>query len=107
MAIVYDSLSSSSLCGARLVASLSVLETLSTLILSAPRLLTLAVLLALSSCLLTVLLGLTLCLLGGYSLKQVGGVLGVGTIITAFFMGPLIGFFNRRAAEPFLRGRGA
>ena len=54
-----------------------------------------------------VLLGLTLCLLGGYSLKQVGSVLGVGTIITAFFMGPLIGFFNRRAAEPFLRGRGA
>ena len=61
MAMVYDSLSSSSLCGARLVASLSVLETLSTLILSAPRLLALAVLLALSSCLLTVLLGLTFC----------------------------------------------
>lgn len=53
-----------------------------------------------------VLLGLLLCLLGGYSLRQVGGVLGVGTIITAFFMGPLIGFFNRRAAEPFLYGRG-
>ena len=56
--------------------------------------------------LICVLLGLLLCLLGGYSLRQVGGVLGVGTIITAFFMGPLIGFFNRRAAEPFLYGRG-
>ena len=51
-----------------------------------------------------VLLGLLLCLLAGYSMKQVGGVLGVGTIITAFFMGPLISFFKRRAAEPFLYG---
>jgi len=27
---------------------------------------------------------------------------GVGTIITAFFMGPLISFFNHKVAEPFL-----
>lgn len=33
---------------------------------------------------------------------------GAGTIITAFFMGPLISFFNRTMAEPFLFGeRGA
>lgn len=30
---------------------------------------------------------------------------GVGTIITAFFMGPLIAFFNRHVAEPMLYGR--
>ena len=33
------------------------------------------------------------------------GFLGVGTIITAFFMGPLIAFFNRRVAESMLYGR--
>jgi uncharacterized membrane protein YczE len=27
---------------------------------------------------------------------------GIGTIITAFFMGPLISFFNHNVAEPFL-----
>lgn len=27
---------------------------------------------------------------------------GIGTLITAFFMGPLIDFFNRKIAEPFL-----
>ncbi len=30
---------------------------------------------------------------------------GVGTIITAFFMGPLIAFFNKKVAEPFLYGK--
>ncbi len=30
---------------------------------------------------------------------------GVGTIITAFFMGPLISFFNRTIAEPLLYGK--
>lgn len=30
---------------------------------------------------------------------------GVGTIITAFFMGPLIGFFRKKVAEPFLYGK--
>lgn len=34
-----------------------------------------------------------------------GKLPGVGTIITAFFMGPLITFFNNRVAEPFLFGR--
>ncbi len=31
--------------------------------------------------------------------------IGPGTIITALFMGPLIAFFRRTAAEPFRRGR--
>lgn len=30
---------------------------------------------------------------------------GVGTLITAFFMGPLIEFFNHRFSEPFLAGQ--
>lgn len=30
---------------------------------------------------------------------------GVGTIITAFFMGPLIAYFNRTIAEPMLNGK--
>lgn len=39
------------------------------------------------------------CVIVGFFL---GGVVGVGTIITAFFMGPLIDFFNKKVAEPFL-----
>lgn len=33
-----------------------------------------------------------------------GKLPGLGTLITAFFMGPLITIFNRIAAEPFLNG---
>lgn len=36
--------------------------------------------------------------------KELFASVGVGTIITAFFMGPLIDFFNKRVAEPFLYG---
>lgn len=39
------------------------------------------------------------CVIVGFFL---GGVVGVGTIITAFFMGPLIDFFNKKVSEPFL-----
>lgn len=49
-----------------------------------------------------VILGVLLLVLGG---ENWGGVLeeaGIGTIITAFFMGPLIDFFNRKVAVPFL-----
>lgn len=49
-----------------------------------------------------VALGVTLCLLGGYSLGRVGQEVNIGTIITAFFMGPLIDVFNRKVALPFL-----
>ena len=31
-----------------------------------------------------------------------GATVGVGTLVTALFMGPLIDFFNRRVARPFL-----
>ncbi len=48
-----------------------------------------------------VLGGALLCLAGGV---KVSGVVGLGTVITAFFMGPLIDFFNRKVAQPFLHG---
>lgn len=31
-----------------------------------------------------------------------GAVVGAGTLVTAFFMGPLIEFFNRTVARSFL-----
>ena len=34
-----------------------------------------------------------------------GKLPGIGTIITAFFMGPMITFFNTKVAEPFLYGK--
>ena len=50
-----------------------------------------------------VLLGLVLFLLGGGAWKDVPAFIGIGTILTAFFMGPLIDFFNRKLAPPMLR----
>ena len=52
--------------------------------------------------LICVLGGISLCLLGGSSAEEVGGVVGIGTIITSFFMGPLIDYFNVHVAQPFL-----
>ncbi len=52
--------------------------------------------------LICVLSGTALCLFSGMSWQEVFGVVGIGTIITAFFMGPLIDFFNVHAARPFL-----
>lgn len=34
-----------------------------------------------------------------------GAIVGVGTLVTAFFMGPLIDFFNVHVARPFLYGK--
>lgn len=51
-----------------------------------------------------VVLGVALFLGSGRSVSGLGEVIGVGTIITAFFMGPLIEFFNVHAAQPFLYG---
>lgn len=42
------------------------------------------------------------CTLTGYLL---GATVGVGTLITAFFMGPIIAFFNKTVAIPFRYGR--
>lgn len=49
-----------------------------------------------------VILGITLFLMSGEPLIKVPTIVGVGTIITAFFMGPLIEFFNVNIARPFL-----
>ena len=54
-----------------------------------------------------VVLGIALFLLSGEELIKVPTIVGVGTIITAFFMGPLIEFFNIKIARPFLnKGKG-
>ncbi|MCR5688052.1 MAG: hypothetical protein K6G58_08530 [Lachnospiraceae bacterium] len=52
-----------------------------------------------------VLLGCALFLLSGGEAAQIPTIAGVGTIITAFFMGPLIEFFNVNIARPVLRGK--
>lgn len=44
--------------------------------------------------LICVALGVSLCLLAHMSWDEIGAVVGIGTIITAFFMGPLISFFS-------------
>ena len=50
-----------------------------------------------------VVLGAALFLLGGGKISAIPAFIGVGTILTAFFMGPLIDFFNRRVSAPFLQ----
>ena len=49
-----------------------------------------------------VALGVGLFLLSGGSLAQIPAIAGIGTVITAFFMGPLIQFFCDRVAKPLL-----
>ena len=49
-----------------------------------------------------VIAGTVLFLLGGGSWSEIPTVAGVGTIITAFFMGPLIEFFNEKISRPLL-----
>ncbi len=51
-----------------------------------------------------VVCGCLLFLLGGGALRDVPSIIGVGTIATAFCMGPLIDFFNRTVAVPLLHG---
>ncbi len=52
-----------------------------------------------------VILGIAAFLAGGGTWSGVPEFVGVGTIITAFFMGPLIEFFNIHIARPLLKGR--
>ena len=52
-----------------------------------------------------IIIGIALYLLGGGQLAMVPTFVGVGTIITAFFMGPLIEYFNDKFARPFLNGK--
>lgn len=49
-----------------------------------------------------VIVGCVLFLIGGGTWSEIPTIAGIGTIITAFFMGPLIDFFNRTVAIPFL-----
>ncbi|MBO6297353.1 MAG: hypothetical protein J6N53_00790 [Lachnospiraceae bacterium] len=52
-----------------------------------------------------VILGVALFLLAGGELAQIPTIAGIGTIITAFFMGPLIEFFNVHVARPVCNKR--
>ena len=49
-----------------------------------------------------VILGCVLFLMAGGTIGQIPTIAGIGTIITAFFMGPLIEFFNVHIARPIL-----
>lgn len=49
-----------------------------------------------------VVAGAILFLIAGGKVLQIPTIIGVGTIITAFFMGPLIEFFNVKMACPFM-----
>ena len=46
--------------------------------------------------------GCVLFIIAGGSFSQIPTIAGIGTIITAFFMGPLIEFFNAYIARPLL-----
>ena len=50
----------------------------------------------------TVLLGAVLYYIGNHSIQGLGALIGVGTIITAFCMGPLIEVFTKYVAKPLL-----
>lgn len=53
--------------------------------------------------LICVIAGCILYLLGGGQFSMIPTIAGVGTVITAFFMGPLIEFFNVKIARPLLK----
>lgn len=55
--------------------------------------------------LLCVISGVAIFLLAGGAWGAVPTIAGVGTIITAFFMGPLIELFNAKFARPFLAAK--
>jgi uncharacterized membrane protein YczE len=55
-----------------------------------------------ASDLVCVIVGVLLYFLSGQPLSGLATMVGIGTIITAFFMGPLIEFFNIHVAQPFL-----
>lgn len=52
-----------------------------------------------------VILGCAVFLIAGGAWREIPTIAGIGTIVTAFFMGPLIDLFNRKVARPFLNGR--
>ena len=52
-----------------------------------------------------VISGCAIFLIAGGAWKDIPTIAGIGTIITAFFMGPLIEFFNVKFARPWLNGK--
>lgn len=50
-----------------------------------------------------VIAGTCIYLLGGGTIAEIPSIVGIGTIITAFFMGPLIDLFNNKIAKPMLK----
>ncbi len=50
-----------------------------------------------------VITGCILFLVAGNPASKIPQIAGIGTIITAFFMGPLIEFFNEKIARPMLK----
>lgn len=49
-----------------------------------------------------VIAGCALFMIAGGQWSDIPTIAGIGTIVTAFFMGPLIDYFNRKVARPFL-----
>ena len=52
-----------------------------------------------------IVIGALLTVLSGKTNGLFGGVIGIGTLITAFFMGPLISWFDETVSKPLLNGR--
>lgn len=51
-----------------------------------------------------IVLGVILLCFGGESIAEMESFVGVGTILTAFCMGPLIDLYNRKLSAPLLKG---
>lgn len=54
--------------------------------------------------LICIVLGISLYLLSGGEPARITAFVGIGTIVTAFCMGPLIDWFNRKISAPLLQG---
>lgn len=52
-----------------------------------------------------VIVGCLIFVIAGHKISEVPTIAGIGTIITAFFMGPLIEFFNVKVARPVINGK--
>lgn len=52
-----------------------------------------------------ILLGITLFFIGGGTAAEISSFIGIGTILTAFCMGPMIAFFNEKISVRLLNGR--
>ncbi len=52
-----------------------------------------------------VIVGAAFFLMGGGEWSAIPTIIGIGTIITAFFMGPLIELFNEKVARPMLNDK--